>query len=468
MSEENTNIDKKSTFCILPYIHEQTKPNGQIKPCCRFDHKHSDYQLVDGTFKFDKFNINTSTSFTSAIMSEEWQEIRDTMKRGERVPGCRKCYQEEDFAYNDVYKNQKKRIKSMRGKENWLWNKDNQETVNENNQLGKLRYLELALGTYCNLKCRTCTADLSSAWVEDETILSKKYLDRRIYTHAPTIESNWDIKDFENVEEIKFTGGEPMLHPNFIKIIDLILSTNRAHLITLDIYTNASWIPRDKVLSRLKQFKNANINLSIDGLGKVNDYVRAPSEWSVVEDSVKQWLTAENDYPKIFSIKWAPCVSVYNVWQFDQMIAWWFDLQKSIKNKNWWESITHTQTNGDIEVSQLTTIVNIVHDPKYLSAALYPDKIELTDKLIASKREYVAQIKDAIASEKDRWAVELHIEGMYNKVIGILRSPLDQEQLKTFIEYTVDLDRLRNEDLRTAIPEVWKQIKDKAEYKGRL
>jgi glutamate-1-semialdehyde 2,1-aminomutase len=259
-----------------------------------------------------------------------------------------------------------------------------------------------------------------------------------------------------------------MLHPNFIKIVDLILSTNRAHLITLDIYTNASWIPRDKVLSRLKQFKNVNINLSIDGLGKVNDYVRAPSEWSVVEDSVKQWLTAENDYPKIFSIKWAPCVSIYNVWQFDQMITWWFNLQKSIKNKNWWESITRTQTNDEIEVSQLTTIVNIVHDPKYLSAALYPNKRELTDKLIASKREYVAQIKDAIASEKDRWAVELHIEGMYNKIIGILRSPLDQEQLKTFIEYTVDLDRLRNEDLRIAIPEVWEQIKEMAEYKGRL
>ena len=461
-------MSNRNTFCILPYIHAQTKPNGQIKPCCRFDHKHQAYKLPDGSFKFDKFNINTSTSFTDALYSQEWQEIRTAMENGELVPGCRKCYQEENFAYNDVYKNQKKRIKSMRGKENWFWNNDNQNEITGKNELGKIRYLELALGTYCNLKCRTCTADLSSSWVQDEAALSKKYPDRRIYNHSPTIESNWNVKDFEYVEEIKFTGGEPMLHPNFIKIMDLLIDTGRSNQIALDIFTNVSWIPKDKVLSRLRKFRAVHINLSIDGLGKVNDYVRAPSEWSVVEDSVKQWLLEEKIYPDKFVIKWAPCVSIYNVWQFDQMIEWWFGLQKSIKEKNWWDSITHTQTNGDVVISQLTSVINVVHDPKYLSASLYPDKSALTDKILTAKRKYVAQIKEAIADEKDRWAVELHIEGMFNKVIGVLRSPLDDEQLKVFIEYTSDLDKLRNEDLRTAIPEVWNLIKNQVEYGGRL
>ena len=63
-----------------------------------------------------------------------------------------------------------------------------------------------------------------------------------------TIEKDWDIKDFEYVEEIKFTGGEPMLHPNFIKTIDTILATGKQKNITLDIFTNASWVPKDKVI----------------------------------------------------------------------------------------------------------------------------------------------------------------------------------------------------------------------------
>jgi len=465
---EDNNTPSRPTFCILPYVHAQTKPNGQIKPCCRFDHKHPDYKLSDGSFKFDKFNINNNASFTDAVFSKEWQEIRDTMEKEERVPGCRKCYQEEDFDYNKVYKNQKRRIKSMRGKENWLWNDDNQETMVSKNSLGKIRYLELALGTYCNLKCRTCTADLSSSWVDDEAELSKKYSDRRIYNHAPTLESNWDVRDFEHVEEIKFTGGEPMLHPNFIKIMDLIIETGRANLITLDIFTNVSWVPKDKVLSRLRKFKNVNINLSIDGLGSVNDYVRAPSEWSVVENSVKQWLIEENNNPEQFVIKWAPCISIYNVWQFHKMIDWWFDLQETIKGKNWWDSITHTKTNGDTVISQLTTVVNIVHDPKYLSASLYPRKTLLTKKLLASKHAYLNQIKESIASEKDRWAVELHLEGIYNKVIGCLRSESSPDDLKTFVEYTVDLDKLRGQDMRTALPYLWKRLDGLVEYKGRL
>jgi hypothetical protein len=465
---EENNITGRSTFCILPYIHAQTKPNGQIKPCCRFDHKHPDYKLSNGSFKFDKFNINNNSSFTDALLSEEWQEIRNAMENGERVSGCRKCYQEEDFEYNNVYKNQKKRIKSMRGKENWLWNDDIQETITTKNSLGKLRYLELALGTYCNLKCRTCTADLSSSWVSDEVALSKVYKDRQIFKPIITINDNWDTRDFENVEEIKFTGGEPMLHPNFIKIMDLILETGRAHLILLDIFTNVSWVPKDKVLSRLRQFKSVTINLSIDGLGPVNDYVRAPSEWAVVEESVKEWLIEENNNPDKFIIKWAPCISIYNVWQFHKMIDWWFNLQKTIKGKNWWDSITHTKTNGDVTVSQLTTVVNLVHDPKYLSASLYPARHLLVEKLLINKRMYLDQIKEAIASEKDRWAVELHLEGIYNKVIGMLRSESSPDDLKTFVEYTVDLDKLRGQDLRTELPHLWKRLDGLVEYKGRL
>lgn len=467
---DNNDSEQKSTFCILPWIHAQTKPNGQIKPCCRFDHKNSAYKLADGSFKFDKFNINNGVSFSDALGSPEWEELRQAMSNEQQVPGCRKCYQEEDFHYNNVYKNPKKRIRSMRSKENWLWNRDNQLAVDleGKSQKGKIRYLELALGTYCNLKCRTCTADLSSAWVEDEAAMSKFYKDRQVYKPVITIKENWQIQDFEHVEEIKFTGGEPMLHPNFIKIIDIILATGRAHLITLDIFTNASWVPRAKVLDRLKQFGKVVINLSIDGVGKVNDYVRAPSEWSTVEESVKEWLVAEGKFSSTFFIKWVPCVSIYNVWQFREMIDWWFNLQFEIKNKKWWESITLMQSNELIEVPQVTMIVNIVHEPKYLSVTHYPGKEELISLLIEHKRNFIDKIKQEATEEKEQWAVELQLEGIYNKVIGALYADADPAMLQTFMEYTVDLDKLRSQDLRTDIPFLWDKIKNHVEYKGRM
>lgn len=461
---------ERSTFCVLPWTHAQTKPNGQIKPCCRFDHKALEYKLETGKFKFDQFNINKGTTYTTALASPEWQEIRTAMETGEKVPGCRKCYQEEDFQYNSIYKNPKKRVRSMRSKENWKWNRDNQNGIADGGitEAGKIRYLELALGTYCNLKCRTCSADLSSTWVDEEAILSKFYKDRQIYKPIVTVEENWDVRDFEHVEEIKFTGGEPMLHPNFIKIIDILIATGRQHLITLDIFTNASWVPRAKVLDRLKQFGKVVINLSVDGVGKVNDYVRAPSEWNTVEQSVKEWLIAENDYPDIYIIKWAPCISIYNVWQFDQMIDWWVNLQHEIKGKSWWLSITKIQSNDVIAVPQVTMIANIVHDPKYLSASHYPDKDVLITQLIHHKRNFISKVKSEVDSEADQWAVELQLEGIYNKVVGSLYAPADPEMLKLFMEYTVDVDKMRKQDIRIDLPFLWSKLEPHVTYEGRM
>lgn len=462
---------KKSTFCILPWIHAQTKPNGQIKPCCRFDHKNTAYKQTDGTYTFDKFNINKGTTFTQALNSSEWETIRYQMENNQQVAGCWKCYKEEND-HKLVQSEKSVGIKlshSMRSNENWLWNMNNQDSVDSTkNTKSHIRYLELALGTYCNLKCRTCTADLSSSWVEDEIVLSKYYTDRRVYKQIVTIEENWDICDFQHVEEIKFTGGEPMLHPNFIKIIDIILATGRQNLITLDIFTNASWVPRDKVLSRLKQFKTVKINLSVDGVGKVNDYVRDPSDWPTVESSVKQWLVAETDYPDVFLIKWCPCVSLYNIWQFDEMIDWWIDLQNVVKKGTWWKNITCLKSNDQTSVEQLNMILNVVHQPKYLAVSNYPDKETLIQKLTEHKINLLKKVKAMVLDNTVSWATELQLEGIYNKLLGAVASPVDPVLLQHFIEYTADLDKLRGQDLRNDIPELWDKIEHLVEYRGRI
>jgi sulfatase maturation enzyme AslB (radical SAM superfamily) len=465
MSEENTNIDKKSTFCILPYIHAQTKPNGQIKPCCRFAWKDSSYKTNNDEFKFDKLNVNLGVSYTQAINSPEWEEIRVAMENNQKVPGCWKCYEEEEFADKNGEK-----AKSMRVKVNWFWNRNNQRNINLDGKSvkGQIRYLELALGTYCNLKCRTCTSDLSSTWVEDENILSEFYDDRKWSIPVVTVKENWDIRDFEHVEELKFTGGEPMLHPNFIKIIDIIISTGRANQITLDIYTNASWVPRAKVLDRLKQFKTVIINLSIDGIEKVNDYIRAPSQWEIVEKSAKEWIKSYIQHPNVYNIKWAPCINIYNIWQLAEMIDWWCALQMEIKNKNLWESVTYINSTDIMNVYQMNMTVNLLHEPTYLAISQYPDKDSLINKLHNHRDKVIEKLLEESNDINHFKTVELHFRGFYNKVIGALNKSVDKSLLNIFIEYTADLDKLRNQDLRKEIPELWNVLKDMVEYKGRI
>ena len=448
------------TFCILPWIHAQTKPDGQIKPCCRFDHKHKDYLLLDKTYKFDKFNIKDVT-FNGALNSSEWQEIRDDMLNGEQVAGCRKCYQEEHGRGVPQPKNIKRNHKSMRVKENWMWNDDNQTTIIDD--VVKIRYLELAFGNYCNLKCRTCNGGLSTSWYDDENKLAQYYSDRKAHNDIINVNCKWDPRDFDHVEEIKFTGGEPMLHPDFIKTIDMIISTGRQHLITLDIFTNASWIPRDKILSRLMQFKQVTINLSVDGIGRVNDYIRFPSEWSTVDTSVREWLIAETKDPERLYVKWAPVISVMNVWLFHRMLEWWFGLQKEISNKEWWNVLFRYHGSAFI-----TMIINVAHDPSYLRPSLFPKKYLLNEKLNAHLDSLIQKMNQNETDPDIKWNAEIALFGLYSKVLSALNEELDTEQLKIFVEYSADLDKIRGQDLRTNLYDLWKRIDGKIEYKGRI
>jgi hypothetical protein len=317
------------------------------------------------------------------------------------------------------------------------------------------------MGNYCNLKCRTCGSDLSTTWEDDDAILSKHYKERKV-TKINNIEKEWSAEDFSNIEEIKFTGGEPMLHPNFIKVLDILISSGRANLITLDIFTNASWVPRDKVISRLNQFGKILINLSVDGVGKVNDYIRYPSEWSVVDESVKEWLTLEKNNTFVvperkYIVKWVPCISIYNVWHFHVMIDWWFSLQKEYRGKEWWYSKNY--------------MVNIVHEPKHLKPSLIVPKFSKEthiEKLVVHKNNLLSELKLNITNEEAMHEAELELNTMYNKVIGSINEDCDTEQIKMFIEYTADLDKIRGQDIRTDLPHLWKRFDGIIEYKGRI
>jgi hypothetical protein len=448
-------------------MHIQTKPDGQMKPCCRFDIKHPQYKTENG-YKFDRFNVD-KLSFTDAVKSEEWQEIRNTILAGDRVPGCRKCYQEEDFQFASQSKNEKRKIKSLRVKENWMWNEDIQDRMHVDDGT-KLRYLELAFGNHCNLKCRTCNGSLSTAWYDDDNIMAPHYNDRKFYSTAVNVKNDWNVEDFLYAEEIKFTGGEPMLHPNFIKTIDMIISTGRQHLITLDIFTNASWVPKDKIFNRLEQFKKVNINLSVDGVGPVNDYIRYPSEWSIVSESVNEWLKIEKKYTgkyyedngegpflkRKYVVKWVPCISIYNVWHFHKMIDWWLDLQTTYKKKDCLESITINHSH----------LINIIHDPKYLKPSIYPKRLLLTNKLIQHRDARINDIKEQVDDVEKQWSSELHMNDLYNKVLGALNEEPEEDQLKIFVEYTADLDKIRGQDIRKDLPHLWKRIEGTIEYKG--
>lgn len=498
---ENTKIDMetKNTFCILPFTHVQVKPSGQIKPCCRFEFQDPRYRVPHedgGQYSvFNNYNINDGVNLKEALDSDIWQDLRNKMLNNEPVIGCKRCYKEELISGH-----------SMRTYENNLRNNENQTGLDVEMAGTKLKYIEMTFGNYCNLKCRTCNADLSSTWWEDDNALVEtgRYPDRSLFIKKGkniNVKFNWTKQDFADCEEIKFTGGEPMIHPDFLRLMDMLIDSDVAKNIKLDIFTNCSWIPGEKYLSRLKQFKKINLSLSIDGLEEVNEYIRHPSKWPEVEKAVDAWLQLENENRERIHVVWNPTINIYNIYTLDKMVNWWF--AKNISVNPDWLALTiliSSQQKQEELIPSGKFKFNVLHEPSYLSIELLPQEMrslviekmkvliakidrnnERIYKTLLSKilmddmrnkiyglpiavgeareiRYYVEEFLNSYTPKKLHWIFE-RLNVKFTSIIDVMQRPsLPVEDKKKFLEYTNHLDKLRDEDFSAIFPKLLREI----------
>lgn len=402
-------------MCVLPFMHYSIKPNNQIKPCCRFM-----TFLEEHNEDFAPINVQTHSP-TQALNSDPMQAVRDAMLCGEEIPGCAKCYKEEAATDASMRTN----VNNLYGVENYL------------DGHTELRYLEVAFGNYCNLSCRTCGSGLSTSWHDDDARLRPHYPEREPARQILDVEFNWQPSNFDAVEEIKFTGGEPMLHPNFIKFLDVIIAGGNETHVVLDIFTNTSWTPREKVLSRLRKFKHVKIWLSIDGVGPTQDYVRNGSTWDKVHESADTWCRMERDLPDTFSIVLTPTLNMYNVINFMDVVEWWAALRNGYNLP-----FKRMQGAGDI-------VMSIVHFPESLNIKNLPNKQHYIDRL----QTYFDEFDNTLPEYR-------LVDKVANRIILLLRQTLNKNiDLIEFVQFTRDLDTLRNQDFASVNPELYSLIK---------
>ena len=74
-------LKRNPSFCLAPWVHLHVLAEGQVTPCCE-----SRQSLG---------NIN-SQNFDEIWNGAAMAAVRAQMLRGERVPGCQKCYDRED------------------------------------------------------------------------------------------------------------------------------------------------------------------------------------------------------------------------------------------------------------------------------------------------------------------------------------------------------------------------------------
>lgn len=400
----------------MPWMHMMVKPNSLVKPCCRFNVT---------TAKDMKLYLGELTP-KEVMHSDEFKKLREKMLDGEKIDACYNCYAEEEVTGNSMRLHMSKKFGAVDGK----FDTDI-----------KIRYLELTFGNYCNLACRTCNSYLSTTWHDDDAQLEKipELNDREAQEQRFNVPFNWSVKDFDAVEEIKFTGGEPMLHPNFMKLLDLIIQGNNHEHIRLDIYTNASWKPKKKLLDKLAKFHTVNINFSIDGVGKTNDYVRHHSDWDDVVESVSAWLDLERENHQITTVM-CTTFNILNAHNIEDLIDWWVNIRRDAQVE-----YTPGTKAGD-------TILILLQDPDYLHIKHHPNLYGEISKLqeYLSRTTYESDVEKSVAHKFVKRAIQI-----MNKYAE------SDSDISKFWTFNDALDKIRNQTLREALPEVYDKLKQK-------
>ena len=227
---------------------------------------------------------------------EEWiksvvpQNARDLLSQDIWPDSCYKCKNEEAIG-----------IRSMR--------------VRPRKYGPGISHLDLRFNNNCNLRCIMCNPMSSSSIMIEHTEL----LTQGIESPWPNFGNdsyNWYTDEkgdfFSNLSDLKeiyLTGGEPMMVKNLDKFLEKLDSS-----VMLRFNTNGTLI-NPKILKELKRFKEVNMCFSIDGIGKVNDYIRWGSNWADIENNI-------NRYSDICLVGVSPTIQVMNVLYYNDIVEW--------------------------------------------------------------------------------------------------------------------------------------------------
>jgi len=338
------------TFCILPWKHLFVGNSGRFFPCCMTEHQET--YLCNPEHK--ELSAKKRTDWKLAFNSPQILEMRRQMLEGLRPEICQKCFTLED--QGNV---------SHRQVQNALFfNHYTQKQVDFSSgprDLSEVLSLDLRPGNVCNLVCRMCNPETAMGWLAEWEKLYPGDLDeeeKKEYTKLDWFES-FEINNFLGLKKLHFAGGEPFLCKEIPTLLKKLIKDNRAHEIHLSFNTNLTLIPF-WVKETFPYFAGVQLMVSLDGIGLVNDYIRYPSKFSLIEKNLF-YIDKNFDSLNLVEVNILSTIQLYNSFSLTDLFL--FPKQfKSIKSD---------------------LCINYLFDPYPLSIQVLPSKIkdELTNRL---------------------------------------------------------------------------------------
>jgi sulfatase maturation enzyme AslB (radical SAM superfamily) len=440
------------SFCVLPWIHLATRPNGDMRICCVANASGAD--SGDYTVGLVKMEDGKPANFghdlpTEAFNNDYMKSVRKTMLAGEVPASCLKCYKEEEEG-----------IASKRIWETGTWHLqeqiDIQELIRETEEDGtvpyKLQYLDLRLGHTCNLKCIMCSPHDSSMWVPEHKKVFPIFKSELIKKQM-----DWDIDEFNNkwhenpkfweqvfdqipnIKQLYFAGGEPLLIKEHKMFLLEIIKRGYADKISLRYNTNGILV-NDEIIEIWEQFKKVKVGISLDGIGDRVHYIRYPTDWSVVEENLwRLEKTSDKIQPNI-----ALAVQILNIKHVPDFIKW--KVRSGFKKLNF-----DTNAAGQVSGGGLVG-VHLLWIPTWLSLRVLPkeDKLEIRE----SFAELQHWLWDNYTKDAEFWEKNPYGWKRWEGILDWMDAEDHTNLLPDFRDYINTMDQQRGTNFKLTFPEL--------------
>jgi sulfatase maturation enzyme AslB (radical SAM superfamily) len=405
-----------------PFTGLATREDGAVKICCR--------SQPIGWIQDD--------SLENIWNNYQMRDVRRKVLCGERPDVCKPCFDLEDQG-----------VESLRQRH--IKNAIPESRINlYPNAIDALRddytmpfefpTMEIKLNNLCNLKCRMCNPLDSTSWKDWDEVVSfykkeNNYLvptvERLVKTPGQYIgpfddtDKWWESfeKLLPHFRRVEFAGGEPLMDPQHYKILDMLKPY--AKNIEIKYATNGTTLGIKggrTIHDYWPHFRSVAVNVSIDGIHDVYNYIRGNGDFNQVEENIKEI----KKIPNVSRVVGAFTAQAGNILQAAECI--------------------------DYFLNELGIVFysHRVSYPNCLSAQVLP--LALKDKAIARLQEVSIRVPSFDIVKKYP-ILEKITQQQIQDNINYLNAKDESHRWQEFLDFNYALDNTRNQRLLDAVPD---------------
>jgi MoaA/NifB/PqqE/SkfB family radical SAM enzyme len=261
---------------------------------------------------------------------------------------------------------------------------------------------------------------LLDAWIERHQQGSSQSCNDRGLTRLSANQPWWGGEEVmfgeilgqpETLEYIIFQGGEPFLVKEFDRILDLLIERGVAANVTFEIVSNLTTL-KDSTIAKLAQLKKVLLEVSIDGIADVLEYIRYPAKWPEIQANIARVVALPN-----LRLSFTTAVQIYNLHHMPDILRY-------------------------CDAHDMDGHTHFLVGPRHLNVLVLPP---------AARQAALEQLHDYLAGESVRPANRGYAEYMITFLTQHAGTHY-QDEFDNFVHFTNDLDMSRGQSFRESFP----------------